>query len=175
MDADSTYPVALTAAAAAPARPRAAQAHREAEVAARALTVARRTAYGVLGNHASADDVAQEVAIAAVRGVGRLRHAGALDGWLHRMAVRAALKEAARTRRRAAAEAELRPAEPLPPAAEQALSLLDVLPDRQRAAVVLRYVHDLTDAEIGKALGCRTGTVRSLLSRARRTLRAELT
>ena len=44
------------------------------------------------------------------------------------------------------------------------------LTPRQRAAVALRYVHGLSDAEIGAALGCRAGTASSLLTRARRAL-----
>ena len=54
------------------------------------------------------------------------------------------------------------------------LDLLAGLPPRQRAALTLRYVHDLPDAAIARALGCRTGTVRSLLSRGRAALRDEL-
>ena len=43
--------------------------------------------------------------------------------------------------------------------------LLGTIADRQRAAVVLRYFHDLPDAEIADCLGCRPATVRSLISR----------
>jgi RNA polymerase sigma-70 factor (sigma-E family) len=49
--------------------------------------------------------------------------------------------------------------------------LLRTLPDRQRAALVMRYFEDLPDDEIGKALGCRAGTVRSLISRGLAALR----
>ena len=52
---------------------------------------------------------------------------------------------------------------------------LDRLPDRQRAALILRYFHDLDDASAAQALGCRTGTLRSLVSRALATLRADVT
>jgi hypothetical protein len=52
------------------------------------------------------------------------------------------------------------------------LALLDGLPARQRAALTLRYVHDLPDAAIARALRCRPGTVRSLLSRGREAVRA---
>lgn len=45
-------------------------------------------------------------------------------------------------------------------------SLVGELPERQRAAIVLRYFHDLPDDEIAESLGCRAATVRSLLSRA---------
>jgi RNA polymerase sigma-70 factor (sigma-E family) len=45
------------------------------------------------------------------------------------------------------------------------------LPDRQRAAVVLRYYEDLPDAEIAALLGCRVPAVKSLLHRALQELR----
>lgn len=46
------------------------------------------------------------------------------------------------------------------------------LPRRQRAALMLRYYEDRTDGEIAELLGCSTGTVRSHISRALSTLRA---
>ena len=52
-------------------------------------------------------------------------------------------------------------------------SLLRTLPDRQRAALVLRFFHDLPDDEIATALSCRAGTVRSLISRGLATLREQ--
>jgi DNA-directed RNA polymerase specialized sigma24 family protein len=73
-------------------------------VATRALQVARRTAMGVLGDAEAAADVAQEVAITAVRRAGSLRDPAALDAWLHRIAVRAALRQARRAGRRREAE-----------------------------------------------------------------------
>jgi len=48
---------------------------------------------------------------------------------------------------------------------------LAALPARQRAAVVLRFYGDLPDADIARALRCREGTVRSLVSRALADLR----
>ena len=47
-----------------------------------------------------------------------------------------------------------------------------VLPRKQRAALVLRYYEDCTDAEIATVLDCTEGTVRSHISRALRTLRS---
>jgi len=52
--------------------------------------------------------------------------------------------------------------------------MLAKLPRRQRAALVLRYYEDLPDADIAEVLGCAIGTVRSSISRALATLRAEL-
>lgn len=55
--------------------------------------------------------------------------------------------------------------------ADELEDTLAVLPARQRAAVVLRYYGDLPDADIARALRCREGTVRSLVSRALTDLR----
>lgn len=57
---------------------------------------------------------------------------------------------------------------------DEVWSWLARLPRRQRAALVLRYYEDLPDAEIADVLGCAVGTVRSYISRALATLRAEL-
>jgi DNA-directed RNA polymerase specialized sigma24 family protein len=38
---------------------------------------------------------------------------------------------------------------------------------------VLRFFHDLSDAQIAADLGCRQGTVRSIVSRSLGVLRAE--
>jgi RNA polymerase sigma factor (sigma-70 family) len=48
--------------------------------------------------------------------------------------------------------------------------LLD-LPYRQRAAIVLRYYSDLSEVEIAEVLGCRPGTVGSLIHRGLARLR----
>jgi RNA polymerase sigma-70 factor (ECF subfamily) len=48
------------------------------------------------------------------------------------------------------------------------------LPDRQRTAVVLRYVADLPESEIAQVLGVARGTVASQLSDARRALASVL-
>lgn len=54
---------------------------------------------------------------------------------------------------------------------DEVWALLRTLPDRQRAALVLRYFHDLPDEQIASTLECRVGTVRSLISRGLATLR----
>jgi RNA polymerase sigma-70 factor (sigma-E family) len=48
---------------------------------------------------------------------------------------------------------------------------LDRLNERQRTAVVLRYWSDLSEKEIAEVLGCRPGTVKSMLSRSLSELR----
>jgi len=49
--------------------------------------------------------------------------------------------------------------------------LLNGLPPRRRAVLVLRYVCDLSIEQTARALGCSTGTVKSQSARALATLR----
>ncbi len=64
-------------------------------------------------------------------------------------------------------------------AGEQVLSLetkemldaLEALSPQQRAAIVLRYYEDLSEAEIAEALGCPPGTVKSHIHRGLAQLR----
>jgi RNA polymerase sigma-70 factor (sigma-E family) len=60
-------------------------------------------------------------------------------------------------------------------AAQAALEqLLQMLPAKQRAAVVLRVIEGLSEAEAASALGCAPGTVGSNLSRGLSRLRSLL-
>lgn len=56
----------------------------------------------------------------------------------------------------------------------EVMAALGCLTRRQRAAVALRYLLDLDDPTIAEHLSCAPVTVRSLISRAMHTLRAEI-
>jgi RNA polymerase sigma-70 factor (sigma-E family) len=58
---------------------------------------------------------------------------------------------------------------------DRTVALLQSLPVRQRTALVLRYLHGLSDAEIADILGCRLSTVRSVINRGAAAARAEST
>lgn len=53
--------------------------------------------------------------------------------------------------------------------------VLRLLPPRQRAALVLRYFEDLTEAQTAEVMGVAVGTVKSLSHQAVARMRAELT
>jgi RNA polymerase sigma-70 factor (ECF subfamily) len=158
----------------------------ERELATRACRIALRTASAIVGSREEAVDIAQDVAVDVLRSIGQLRDPDAFDAWVHRITVRHALKALRRGRSSARAEIPLALVaehdEPVASgidldellAARAALATaLTTLPPKQRLALALRYVHDLTDREIAEALGCRRGTVNALLSRARATLRTD--
>ena len=58
--------------------------------------------------------------------------------------------------------------------ADEIADALAVLPHRQRAALVLRFYLDLPDAEAAEILGCRVGTVGSLVHRGLAQLRKDI-
>jgi hypothetical protein len=57
------------------------------------------------------------------------------------------------------------------PERDELVRLLLRLPPGQRAAIVLRYWEDLSEAQAAEVLGCSPGTVRSATSRGLRRLR----
>jgi RNA polymerase sigma factor (sigma-70 family) len=150
----------------------------------RACGLALRTAAAVLGSREDAADVAQDVAVDVLRSVDRVREPRAFDAWVHRIAVRRTMQAARRRRAAGVAEVSLGlVGEADAPVADDATAGLErrralatslaELPPRQRVALALRYVHDLPEAQIAEVLGCRPGTVASLLSRGRAALRRD--
>jgi RNA polymerase sigma factor (sigma-70 family) len=153
----------------------------------RALRLSLRTATALLWSREEASDTAQDVAVDVLRSLHKLRDPEAFDAWVHRITVRHALRRLKRRRRAREAEAPLALlAEEDHPAAvghadvdsvlaarQGLVAALSKLSPKQRLALALHYVHDLSDAEIAAALGCRTGTVHALLSRGRSALRAD--
>jgi len=59
-------------------------------------------------------------------------------------------------------------------AADEVWRLCGLLPAQQRAAVILRFHHDLSFAQIAGVLGCREATARSHIHRAMATLRTRM-
>lgn len=138
-----------------------------------------RLAFLLTGDRALAEDLVQE---AFARLVGRLRHLrdpGAFGAYLRRTIVNLAtshfrhrLVERAYLERLAGTPAVVtNPNENLDETMHQALLRL---PERQRAAMVLRFYQDLSDVQTAEILRCSPGTVRSLVSRGMNTLRSEL-
>ncbi|MDQ2849145.1 MAG: sigma-70 family RNA polymerase sigma factor [Actinomycetota bacterium] len=95
--------------------------------------------------------------------------------WLRRAVVSNCV-DALRTRRRREGIIRRQPvtADVVGLGEDRFVDLLHGLTQRQRVAVTLRFVEDLSEADIAAALGCRPGTVKSSLHRAMRTIRTNL-
>lgn len=139
---------------------------------------AARLAFLLTGDRALTEDLVHE---AFVRLFGRfrdIRHPEAFRAYLRTTVVNLTRSHFRRRRvERAYVEREGRAPEgaPADPAGQQEMwDALQRLQPRQRAAIVLRYYEDLTEAQTAEVLGCAVGTVKSLVSRGLDRLRAEI-
>jgi RNA polymerase sigma-70 factor (sigma-E family) len=138
-----------------------------------------RSAYLLTGDQSSAEDLVQDTFVRLYRNWHRVQSANSPLAYVRRSLTNNFVNSL-----RGKAGRELLVAEPpdrrddLDIAlrisdGELVRGLLNTLGPRQRAVLVLRFFHDLSDAQIAADLGCRTGTVRSIVSRALSALRAE--
>jgi RNA polymerase sigma-70 factor (ECF subfamily) len=139
-----------------------------------------RVASAITGDADRGRDAVQEAFVRAIRRRADFRGDGPLEGWLWRTVINVA-KDQCRTAKGGAQSTDL--IEDLPDVSrnESADLARDAirgrvaeLPERQRLALFLRYYVDMSYAEIGEALGIRTGTVSATLNAAHRALRATL-
>ena len=125
-----------------------------------------------------ADDVFQETVIAALRAYPALRHDDNLRGWLLTIAHHKALDHHRARARRPVPVPALDDA-PAPETGglpdEDLWALVDGLPPRQRAAVLLRFVGDLAHRDVACALDCSEEAARRALSDGLAKLRKDWT
>ncbi len=144
-----------------------------------------RRVYGVarrlLGRPEDAEDAAQEAFLRLYRALGKLDPTRPLAPYLYRITVNACRDLGRHRRRSGAVSLEEVPAaaEPAAPGTDPAeatrlaeerriaAAALMALPERQRAALVLRDVQGLTTGEVARVLGTTEVTVRTQISRAR--------
>jgi len=136
------------------------------------------------GDREEALELLQEVYLHAFQGLARYRGEGPLEAWFAVMAIRRARdwkRKLARRRKHEPDDAEIgRAMEAGGPSGQDPSALplrrvldraLATLPERQRAAFLLREVEDLSFREVAEALGVNEATARVHHLRARRALR----
>jgi RNA polymerase sigma-70 factor (sigma-E family) len=137
-----------------------------------------RIAYLLTRNEADAEDLVQSALAKTYLAAGRIEDRSALDGYVRRAIVNTHISW---WRRRRVVEL---PTDELPDeaVADHAVTsdlqatirrAVDRLPGRMRAAIMLRYYDDMTEAEVAELLGVSLGTVKSTVARAVAKLRID--
>jgi RNA polymerase sigma-70 factor (sigma-E family) len=147
-----------------------------------------RSAYLLAGNHADAEDLAQQTLIKAHGAWGRVSASDSVNAYVRRILTNTFLSSRRPRGRRSevltdevpewgGASGTVGGATGTPGTSDERMALwpyVKQLPPQQRAVIVLRYFEDLSEAEIAETLGCSRGTVKSTAHRALKSLRAAL-
>ncbi|NOY81002.1 MAG: sigma-70 family RNA polymerase sigma factor [Kiritimatiellaeota bacterium] len=161
-------------------------------------TRAYQIAYGVLGNREDAEEVAQDVFVRVYRALPKFRGDAEFTTWMYRIALNLARNKYRWNKCRGIqknisidAPIEGRddsestfdlPDTEEPPDEllwnrefeQNVLEEIQKLPPIYREALVLRNVEELSYEQIAKLLGCKLGTIKSRIARAREELRQRL-
>ncbi|TMR90743.1 SigE family RNA polymerase sigma factor [Nonomuraea basaltis] len=137
-----------------------------------------RAAHQLTGHPLDAEDLLQNALTKTYLAWDRIEDRRALDGYVRRAMVNINISQ---WRRR---KLEEYPSDQLPEVMTEQVACGDVheqleralaeLPERMRAAIVLRYYEDMTEPEIARTLGISVGTVKSTVSRGMAKLRVAL-
>ena len=140
------------------------------------MEVMRRTAYLLCKDWHTADDLVSITISKLYRHWSRVGRLPGIDAYVRKVLLRTWLDEKRRPWHRREQVTEELPeltttTEYAVVSRAQLLDLLDGLPPRRRAAVVLRLYHDLSVEETAEILGCSVGTVKSQTARGLDVLR----
>ncbi|MGW6281214.1 SigE family RNA polymerase sigma factor [Kribbella sp. NPDC055071] len=140
-----------------------------------------RFAYVLTGDSSLAEDAVQDALTTACARWSRVSRADDPEAYVKRMVVNAHISWWRKFRRREAPTPDpVRTASAAPDGAsaraesDAVWALCATLPDKQRAAVVLRFYEELSYAEIGVLLHCAEATARSHVHRALAALKTTL-
>jgi RNA polymerase sigma-70 factor (ECF subfamily) len=160
-----------------------------------------RLAYGIVRNHADAEEIVQDVFLTLVRKGASFEGHAALTTWMYRVTTNAALNKRRGKRRDLEVSLEghlptfkedghrdgersylladwsAMPEERLASAEVRTIleQAIDALPDHYRAVLILRDVEELPNEEVASIVDDSVGSVKSRLHRARMALREVLT
>jgi RNA polymerase sigma-70 factor (sigma-E family) len=142
-----------------------------------------RLAYLLTGDRVVAEDLVQDAFVRLAGRLAHLRDAGSFDAYMRKTIVnlshsyfrrkRVERKYLKRARVLVEPDTDRTPGRSVEDR-EVLWTALGKLPERQRAALVLRFYEDLSEAQVAEILRCRPGTVKSLVSRGLERLRIEM-
>ena len=145
-------------------------------------------AYGILGHHQDAEDVAQDAFLSAWENIGKFQFRSRFSTWLYRIVKNKCLNHIDQYQRRKTDPTEIDDSQPWVPLdtltpEDEALrteekdivhAALAKLKDSHKEILVLRELRELSYEEISEILGCTLGRVKSRLHEARKALKEEL-
>ena len=143
-------------------------------------TALHRAAYLMVGEVSLAQDLVQEALTKTYVAWPRLRDKGNAEAYTRKAITTTAISWFRRKQWANERSTESPPDKGSPGHADHVAqsawlwSALMELPVRQRAAIVLRYYEDLTEAQTAEAMGCAVGTVKSQVSVGLSKLRERL-
>jgi RNA polymerase sigma-70 factor (ECF subfamily) len=142
-----------------------------------------RTAYRFLGDRMEAEDIAQETFLKVLEAAPRYRPTATFRTYFYRILTNLCID---RTRKKhptvdiddipETPDSSFNPSESLieKERGAQIRTVLDSLPAKQKAAMILKHYEELSYAEIARILGLTPKAVERLISRARSSLHARL-
>jgi RNA polymerase sigma-70 factor (sigma-E family) len=141
-------------------------------------TTLLRIAIMLTGNRADAEDLVQAALANTYLAWDKINDRAALDAYVRRAMINTQISWWRRRKLEEFPTDELPDQAVADPARDSDLAevvrrALDRLPQRMRAAVMLRYFEDMTEPEIAALLGVSLGTVKSTVSRAVARLRID--
>jgi RNA polymerase sigma-70 factor (sigma-E family) len=140
-----------------------------------------RTAYLLTGDAQQAEELVQDTLVRLYQKWDRVESADVPLAYVRRALTNGYINQKRRGVRRELAYEDVpdhvEPYDPVEQLADrdQIWAGLRHLSERQRAALVLRFFEDMSDEDAAATLGCRVGTVRSLISRGLVALRGQMT
>ena len=139
-----------------------------------------RQAYRMLGDQAEAEDVVQEAMLKLWKIAPEWRQGEAkVSTWLYRITANLCTDKLRKRRPNDSLESVAEPEDSAASVAEQMQNqtrsealgaALDQLPERQKQAVVLRHLDELSNPEIAEVMGVGVGAVENLIARGKRSL-----
>jgi RNA polymerase sigma factor (sigma-70 family) len=133
----------------------------------------RRSLSAAFRDSLLAEEAAQEAFTRAYMHWRRVSQMDRPDGWVYVVAVRVATRRRPHLGMRDLRRSELDIADGVV-THEMLRTAIERLPERQRLAIVLRYLADLPVDDVAAAMGCAAGTVKSTLHAALAHLHVDL-
>ena len=145
-------------------------------------------AYGLLGHHEDAEDIAQDVFLSVWQNINKFQFRSQFSTWLYKIVKNKCLNLIDQRKRRKTEPMEIDDTQPWIPhdkvtpeqevlRSEQSQIVhkaLDRLKESYRTILILRELRELSYEEIAEILNCTLGRVKSRLHEARKALRVEL-